>query len=807
MRTITLGMDSNLSAIYNDEIIRQGENLASELNITLSDDFIGYKYVLVFQLNSQTPVVTNELFPVENVITYVIPNVLTIESGNLKLELQAFDDAGTLIKTAVIYLKVKSSIEGTFDVVPEEYVPWYIPAVEGAVTATEQADIATLKAEEAFVSATNAGVSEDNAKVSEDNAKASELSAQATASQIVVDEATRQENEINRAFFDEYSPTIPYVVGNKVAYLGSSYYCIVNAPAGTLPTNETYFIMMASKGDAGGNVILDDTTPAIDKVYSSTKVSSELAAKANQATTYTKTETDSLLALKANVLPMHYYDTTLGEYVNVDKFWEALKNGKIYTTEFNNYSVSPSSLGTKKDDNAGLVATPSTNAAANRDDYVKIGLFMPIDVNGYVDTNDNYHVTAIKGDGRFKADGTNGDVYVMNMTGFLKRFDTATTWGYSYSDAPYAGYIPVPGSRKVDGTIRPYVLRAKYPAGINPIDGKLASISGVNIEYTAMSHNDQITKFASKGVQYSGKTSHDDFWVKLMLFLKYASTNTETLAKGCISYYYQYTPSVLETGVTRFVVTNAQAANLVVGSRVSIGNYAGFAKTEDRQSTLVSNVKNRVKILSIEALPDGFNTAVNLDTTAFDTVATSTISTMVWGCGACDNVFGVDGSPISNTSGKEPLLINGIEIIHGGYEVIQNLIIYNDNTNVEDYNIKLYMCYDCKKYATAPTADYTLLSKRLVKTNNTWMYMSKAEIDSQNPSLMIPAEAAAGSTTGFADGIYTNTPTTGYRVWRSLGNLQVGTIAGLFYLFAGNGLTDSAWGILGRLSATGRSVA
>lgn len=509
-----------------------------------------------------------------------------------------------------------------------------------------------------------------------------------------------------------------------------------------------------------------------------------------------------ILALKEMNL---YYDSQLGEYINLNWFYQSQKTGKVYTSEFYKYTVSPSSAGVKKDANAGLVAEPSTNAFAGRDDYMDIALFKPLDVNGYVDDNDDYHVTAIKGDGRFRSDGTNGDVWVMNMTGFMKRFDAETTWGYSYSDVMHPGFAVVPGGKKLDGTIRPFILRAKYPAVRNPHDdNKLASISGQNPEYVNMSHNGQISEFKKKGAQYSGKTTHDDFWVKLMLMLKYASTNSDTVGNGCNSYYTQYDPAVLETGKSRFVVTNAQAASLVVGSRVSIGDL-GATVTVDRASALLHNVRNRVMISGIEPLADGVNSVVNLDTTPFDVTSTMRISTVPWGSGACDNVKGVEGSPINGKSNKEPLLINGIEMLHGGYEVLQNVMIYNDNANPDNYEIKVFICYDCTKYATTATADYELLSKRLVQTNNAWSYLATCEVDPQHPSLMVPSVTGASSSTGFGDGVYTNSPVTGYRGWLSLGNLSVGLLDGFWYLLGNISLTHSSWSILGRLSATGRS--
>jgi hypothetical protein len=499
-----------------------------------------------------------------------------------------------------------------------------------------------------------------------------------------------------------------------------------------------------------------------------------------------------------------YFDETNGEYVNLDIFWNSLRTGKKYTSEFNQYDISPSPLGTKKDNNEGLICEPSTNIVKSRNDYENIGLFMSIDVNAYVDERDDYHVIAMKGDGRFKADGTNGDVYVMAMPGYIKRYSDANVWGISYSDIMYPGYEILDEAVKPDGTIRPYLLHAKYVAGINTLDGKLASISGVAPEYNAMSHNDQIIKFKAKGVQYSGKTSHDDFYTQLMFWLKYATLDSQSIMAGAVNYYYQYTNLVPEIGVKRVVITNAQAGNLLIGSTVSIGDYGAGSISTDRALTQNYNIANRVNITDIVDLGDG-NSAVYVDSAAgFDTTLTTTITTYPYNTGVCDDVLGQDGSPYSNASGKEPFVINGIEVLVGGYEILQNLIIYNDNTGAE-YHIKAYACYDCKKYATSPTADYDLVGYELAQTNASWSYITKIGVDDNHPSVLVPIETGASSTTGFADGLYTNLPITGYRGWRSLGALSTGARAGLRCLDALYALAVSGWVLLGRLSATGRS--
>jgi hypothetical protein len=498
-----------------------------------------------------------------------------------------------------------------------------------------------------------------------------------------------------------------------------------------------------------------------------------------------------------------HFDHVKQEYVNLDQFWNSLRNGKIYTVEFNQFDVSPSPLGIKKHDNAGLICEPSTNTDRGRNDYENIGLFTSIDVNAYVDENDDYHVTAIKGDGRFKNDGTMGDVYVMAMPGYQKRYADENVWGISYSDAMHPGFEILDEAVKPDGTIRPYLLHAKYVAGRNPHeDNNLSSISGVYPEYVGMSHNGQITEFKKKGVQYSGKTSHDDYYVQLMMWLKYATTHSQSIMAGASSYYLQYTNLVPEAGVKRVIITNAQANNLLVGSCVSIGDYGDGTISADRNLAQNYNLANRVNITDIVDLGDG-NSAVYVDSpSVFNTTLTTAITTYPWYTGSCDNVLGQDGSPNSNTSGKEPFIINGIEMMVGGYEVLQNLIILN---NAADNRIDVYANYDCTTYATSVTSAYDLVGQ-LAQTNNSWKYGSKMVIPRNHPSVILITEAEASSTTGTGDGIYTNPPSAGgTRAWHSLGALSNGAVAGLRCLVAILALSYAYWSLLGRLSATGRS--
>ena len=87
-------------------------------------------------------------------------------------------------------------------------------------------------------------------------------------------------------------------------------------------------------------------------------------------------------------------------------------------------------------------------------------------------------------------------------------------------------------------------------------------------------------------------------------------------------------------------------------------------------------------------------------------------------------------------------------------------------------------------------------------TNASWQYITEETTD---PSLgiMIPTKTGGGTSTGFADGVYTDQSTSGQREWLALGGLNIGAIAGLWLLYANNGLADAGWNVVSGVSPNG----
>lgn len=129
MRDIVIDLNNIDTNLYYTSVIRQGEHNASQLLITLSDEFIGYTYKLSFKLNDNGVFLTNDVVPVNGVITYVLSNALTQEFGTLKVELHAYEYDLYLAKSVIIPLKIQSALEGIPIELPAEYET-YIQVVE-----------------------------------------------------------------------------------------------------------------------------------------------------------------------------------------------------------------------------------------------------------------------------------------------------------------------------------------------------------------------------------------------------------------------------------------------------------------------------------------------------------------------------------------------------------------------------------------------------------------------------------------------------------------------------------------------------
>lgn len=494
----------------------------------------------------------------------------------------------------------------------------------------------------------------------------------------------------------------------------------------------------------------------------------------------------------------------------LSNYFALRRNGKVFTTKIYKWETSTSPAGVKMNANENMVAEPSVGRTEGRDDYAQYGLFHHFTCNFSVDENGFNHVDALEGQIGFTKYGK-VQVGEVTMSAWFGIEDTTEAVLYHYSDSqteltPY----PMKESVNPDGTISPFMIHAKYAAGdidgvpysskgLAPANGCQATQARNPVSYTGM-----ITYMHKLGGHYCGTTSWDLFYRQLMMIIKYATTHSQSIMAGCTSYSNQNQNLVEETGVMRVVLTKAQAAGYVIGSYVSIGD-VGSNTNKDRYFSYIHNKAYSVKVTKIEDV-DASNAAVYVDAPeAFDTTLTTWITTMPWHSGATDEVAGSDGSPNSNTNGKDPYKIQGIETCIGAYEVLGNVVM--DIVTGADGNPArdVYVCEDASTLSSniaTVRANYKKAIAQVAYTAASWKYITEETTD-PNLGIMIPTKVGGGSTTGFADGLYTDTGTSGQREWLALGSLSFGAVAGLWFLFAHFGWSYTSWVIVSGVSPNG----
>lgn len=478
-----------------------------------------------------------------------------------------------------------------------------------------------------------------------------------------------------------------------------------------------------------------------------------------------------------------------------------------YTSQFYKYASSNTTLGTKMDANAGLACTPSTKTVTGTDDYATLPLFACFDVNYTVDsTTLEPVIVAIKDIyGGFSKAPANSLVGVMQMTGWVRRTSTETTKKVEYRGIEETGFKPLPEAVRVDGTVRGFVIHAKYAAGYNSA-GLLSSVSGVQpASYrpgsngtTSISHNGQIAKWREWGSQYGGSSLCDIAFIQLMLEIKYAVLGSAQVMQGCRSYSGSYKAAVGETSVTRILLSTSSASYFVVGSCVSLGS------TNERHKETAYNICDIVKVLSVEeVVVDGTTYgAVNLDTeTPFSTTTDTYITTQPWQTGSTDDVPGNDGSPTSNTSGKDPCKIQGIEVMVGVYEVPGDTTLYED---AEKYTV--YLNRKASEIASNNSGTNPVTVGEIPKEESAaWKYVSELNWDADNQEgYMLAQIMNASSTTGYRAAVYRDGANiTGWREWRAFGDLDGRGGGGFACAGLSLALGTASWSIGARACGSG----
>ena len=502
------------------------------------------------------------------------------------------------------------------------------------------------------------------------------------------------------------------------------------------------------------------------------------------------------------------------------------RTGKVYTVKFPLWKTSHSAEGEKLDDNAGLVLEPSTKTFRGRNDYKDIPLFKTYDVNAYVDDGGVRHVTAIKGDRNFKDTGKN-DVFVLGMSYYEKTWADDQYWYYSRTDAPKEGYTVARECINRDGTVQPYTLCAKYPTSF--IDDKPYSTKGQAPARYCSNPNEKVKSYNNsyyglidyckkKGKFYSGGLMCDYKSILTSQQLMLGTTTPKSKIWGLATWWGEHTASIQSAEKhTYFPIKKTDADNYPVGCSVSVGYkwLNNGAASLERNRAEAHMYANDVKVLRKEPLDDN-NVAIYLDVKEpFNTMPVSlsdTVSSeiyilpMHWQTGYSDDVLDRCGCPCEDksglTSGRYPMVWQGVELMVGGYETFANAFMDIVSLTTRD----VYITNDATQLTNndeqAKNTYKKLPYQMSVAKNSQWNYVTEIKLDLENGAFVQTQSGQDGSSsaTGFGDAIYFDAATSGTREFLSLGVLSSGSVAGLACCYGSDWLAGAGWHILARLS-------
>lgn len=542
-------------------------------------------------------------------------------------------------------------------------------------------------------------------------------------------------------------------------------------------------------------------TEAAETATTATGNANNAAQKATEQTAAAKAATEAAQAVADSVSGI------IDEKI-LEAFFGSMRNGKIYQTELYLSVTNPTSDGTKTLANAGKVCEPSTDTVEGQDDYEGIGIFTWFNCNYVTNEYGRKVPTAVEGWGNgFKNDGS-VDVGVIAMTPYwnVEEKDGKQIWTLSDTPNDEYGLVGWEAAKKEDGNFAPYVVHSKYVSGIGT-DGLLRSFKNSKPERNQC-YNNMITNYQKKGKGYWGGGKERNLYRILYQVIKYATKNEQTIFQGTTNYNFQYAAAVQrDTKETYFPVTNAQAANIIVGAYVSVGygSVSGSNVNNDRGVSTIHKYADDVKVLRIEDL-DESNKAVYLDveegftTTPVaisDTVnAPITMSSMHWWSGSTDKVIGKhDGSLTSNTDGKHPYRVMGIEDAVGGY------IVYADSVMVfkEDYSKDVYIARRGTKHVTDEAtikSTYKLIGN-IPANDGADFWIGDIGVDTETCAWFVKT-VGSSDRQGWGDRCYAGgKSTSGTREDLGRGNLWNGAIGGPVYVDCWNWLDWTNWNYLG----------
>lgn len=494
-------------------------------------------------------------------------------------------------------------------------------------------------------------------------------------------------------------------------------------------------------------------------------------------------------------------DESTGRYKNssVKAMVDKHKTGLVYTWRIpagSPTALAPVSAAAKRLAATKFVAATATTPAVDPYD-AEGGPWFHVSANAGADADGSPWVDAIDSVdyGFSRIDNGNGNnVYeiapvVWQLWEPLENGDTL----WSVSDTKFPGSETCPKAYLPDGSLRPYMLTPTYPMSIDA-DRRPRSVSGAKVANRTVHHDSLIDLCKTATTGYSGMSAYDQWYINFHQLTKTLCKSSQVDFPGCTDFSVQIHPAIAETGVTRVVVTAAQATSIPVGASLMYGTDTETTRP-DLNATAAYDVFDGAVVGGKETLADG-NVALLMDVAkAFNTTTNTWLQSAPWSTGSTDALVG-DGQVAKD--GKHPFKVGGAETATGAWEVMGDALFVSDGTG---FGVAVNPDTRNEKKGAVATGCTPSAACMPIKNGYT---LNLQFVD----GLILPKDLGGSSTTGTGDYYYTD-PTNQTvkgttREVRLLGSLWDGSRAGLRYADARAWSGWAGWGFVSRLSATGR---
>lgn len=450
-------------------------------------------------------------------------------------------------------------------------------------------------------------------------------------------------------------------------------------------------------------------------------------------------------------------------------FFEARATGEVFSTKFYTYETSTNPTGEKMNASVGLRAVPSTETIKGADDFANHNAFSYVDCNFICNDAGKRIPTKIQGQNGFSRVGK-VDVGILTPQTYWAIEEHYNDGYYivHFSDKKHEelSMVSTPWCTDPSGNEMGYGIVTKYYAGL--IDGNLYSSSGI-APRGFVSYESGHTLLQKKGTGYYGSGSERTAYLMLMLWIKYATKNSQTVFQGCTNYSFQYKVAEATTDKDYLILTTANADNFVVGGCVSIGD-PGSNTDYDRGHSYIYNILDRVRVKKIEPISGTSNSKVYVTGGTFTTTATTMISSEPLHSGETDYILGADGYVAND--GKHSFRLNGVEEGIGALYISMNELWNKESATVVSYYVRGNATWSAssisgyRKVATKDTGD----------SNDVWIGDVSVDV---NTGVFYPRVYGSGDSVGVGDRQYKGEIGTGLREALQRGNLRYWSNAGL----------------------------